>query len=104
MTDWKQVADELYLVIVGMATASAQINGRSVEDAHQRMEKLRDDIVRHNTSMTLPSIVIELPDKTRSEDEIAEIAAFIKEVRERTGLGLKDAKDLVDEYIATLSR
>lgn len=49
MTDWKTVADELYMVIVGMAAASAQINGRSVEAAHERMQKLRDEIIAANT-------------------------------------------------------
>lgn len=49
MIDWKSVADELYMVIVGMAAGSAEIAGRSPEDAMERMRNLREDIIKHNT-------------------------------------------------------
>ena len=48
-TDWKSVASELYAFIVGMMAASAQINGKSVEDAHVRARKLFDECVSVNT-------------------------------------------------------
>jgi len=52
MTDWKTVADELYMFIVGLMAGSAYLNGKDEAAALDRARFVYDECVKANTTAT----------------------------------------------------
>lgn len=48
-TDWKAVADELYMFIVGVMAGRAYNEGKNVDEARRRARALYDESIKHNT-------------------------------------------------------